>query len=100
MCKASSDNHPALLFLGDGLDHWLLYNVTNSVGPSMLLQMALFHSFLWLCGIPLCIYNIFFIGSSVCVHLYYLVSFKIHIIITIIVLLFEKSQLYNDLDHD
>ena len=32
ICKASSDNHFflfAFLFLGDGLDHRLLYNVTN-----------------------------------------------------------------------
>ena len=32
ICKASSDNHFAffaLLFLGDGLDHCLLYSVTN-----------------------------------------------------------------------
>ena len=29
ICKASSDNHFAFLFLGDGLDHCLLYNVTN-----------------------------------------------------------------------
>ena len=32
ICKASSDNHFAVFafpFLGDGLDHCLLYNVTN-----------------------------------------------------------------------
>ena len=39
------------------LSNWtelnLLYLVKYSLGPSMLLQMALFHSFLWLCNIPL-----------------------------------------------
>ena len=36
----------------------------------MLLQMALFYSFLWLSNIPLCIcYHIFFIHSSVSGHL-------------------------------
>ena len=35
----------------------------------MLLQMALFHSSLWLRSIPLCIYHIFFIHSSVSGHL-------------------------------
>ena len=29
VCKVSSDNHFAFLFLGDGLDHCLLYNVMN-----------------------------------------------------------------------
>ena len=29
ICKASPDNHFAFLFLGDALDHCLLYNVTN-----------------------------------------------------------------------
>ena len=29
ICKASSDNHFAFLFLGDGLDHCLLYSVMN-----------------------------------------------------------------------
>ena len=29
ICKASSDNHFAFLFLGDGLDHCSMYNVTN-----------------------------------------------------------------------
>ena len=29
ICEASSDNHFAFLFLGDGLDPWLLYNITN-----------------------------------------------------------------------
>ena len=38
--------------------------------PSMLLQMALFFSFLWLSSIPLCIlYHIFLIHSSVDGHL-------------------------------
>ena len=27
ICKASSDNQNAFLFLGDGFDHCLLYNV-------------------------------------------------------------------------
>ena len=35
----------------------------------MLQQMALFHSFLWLSNIPLYIYHIFFIQSSVDGHL-------------------------------
>ena len=35
----------------------------------MLLQMALFHSFLWLSNIPLYICTIFFIHSSVDEHL-------------------------------
>ena len=29
ICKASSDNHFAFLFLGDGFDYHLLYNVKN-----------------------------------------------------------------------
>ena len=29
ICKAFSDNHFAFLFLGEGFDHRLLYNVTN-----------------------------------------------------------------------
>ena len=33
----------------------LLHLVTVSLGPCMLLQMALFHSFLWLSSIPLCV---------------------------------------------
>ena len=36
ICKASSDNHFAFLFLGDGLDHFLLYNVMKP--PSIVLQ--------------------------------------------------------------
>ena len=49
----------------------LLHSVWQTLGPSMLLQMALFHSFLWLSNIPLCIYmyHIFFIHSSVDEHL-------------------------------
>ena len=48
----------------------LLYSVWRSLGPSMLLQMALFRSFLWLSNIPLFIrYHIFFIHSSVNGHL-------------------------------
>ena len=35
----------------------------------MLLQMALFHSFLWPSSIPLYIYHMFFIQSSVDGHL-------------------------------
>ena len=36
----------------------------------MFLHMALFHSFLWMSGIPLCnIYHIFFIHSCVNGHL-------------------------------
>ena len=47
----------------------LLHSVWQSLGPFMLLQMALFHSFLWL--IFHCIYvpHIFFIYSSVNGHL-------------------------------
>ena len=42
----------------------------ESLVPSMLLQMALFCSFLWLSSIPLCIYyHIFLIQSSVDGHL-------------------------------
>ena len=29
ICKAFSDNHFAFLFIGNGLNHWLLYNVMN-----------------------------------------------------------------------
>ena len=39
------------------------------LGLSMLLQMTIFHSFLWLTNIPLYIYHIFFIHSSVDGHL-------------------------------
>ena len=39
--------------------------VWSSLGPSMLLQMALFHSFLWLCNSPSCIYTI----SSLSIYL-------------------------------
>ena len=46
----------------------LLHLIWKSGGPSMLLQMALFHSFLCLSNIPLCMYryqyHIFFIHSS------------------------------------
>ena len=42
----------------------LLHSVWESLVPSMLLQMALFCSFLWLSSIPLCIYHIFLIQSS------------------------------------
>ena len=36
ICKASSHNHLpfAFLFLGDGVDHSILYNVTNLVRSS------------------------------------------------------------------
>ena len=34
ICKASSDNQNAFLFLGDGFDHCLLYNVTTSICSS------------------------------------------------------------------
>ena len=40
------------LFLSD-----LLHLVWQSLGPSMLLQMALFNSFLWLSSIPLYIFS-------------------------------------------
>ena len=36
----------------------LLHSVWQSLGPSMLLQMALFHSFLWLSNIPIYVFNI------------------------------------------
>ena len=35
------------------LSNWL-HSVWQCLGPSMLLQMALFHSFLWLSNIPVC----------------------------------------------
>ena len=53
----------------------MLYNVVlvsavqRSVVASMLLQMALFHCFVWLSNIPLYICTIFFIHSSVSGHL-------------------------------
>ena len=48
----------------------LLHSVWQSLGPSVLLQMALFHSFLWLSNISLC----------VCVsHLLYLVILDGHL---------------------
>ena len=43
----------------------LLHLAWWSLGPSMLLQMALFHSFLRLSNISLYMYHIFFIRSSV-----------------------------------
>ena len=51
-----------------GLSDW------TEVGSSMLLQMALFHSLLWLSHIPLCmcvcvLHHIFFMHSSVEVHI-------------------------------
>ena len=47
----------------------LLHSAWQSLGPSMLLQMALFHSLLWLSRIPLCICTTFFlIHSSVDGH--------------------------------
>ena len=43
----------------------------NLLDPSQLLQMALFHSFLWLSNIPLCVcvFHSFFIHFSVNEHL-------------------------------
>ena len=51
----------------------LLHSVWQSLDPSMCLQMAQFHSYLWLSDIPLyvCIYHIFFFHSSVDGHLGY-----------------------------
>ena len=54
----------------------LLHLVTVSLGPCMLLQMALFHSFLWLSSIPLCVcvyplhvlYLFMFNGNLGCFH--------------------------------
>ena len=48
----------------------LLNSIWQSLGPSMLLQMSLLRSFLWLSSIPLyiCI-HVFFIHSSVSGHL-------------------------------
>ena len=43
----------------------LLDSVWWSLGPSMLLQMALFHSFLWLTNIPSCIHT----ASSLFLHI-------------------------------
>ena len=59
----------------------LRHLVWSSLGPSMLLQMALFHSFLWLSNIPLDIYthHIFFIHSSVDGHLDWKYSFLMSI---------------------
>ena len=51
---------------------WLTSFSIINLGLSILLQMALFHSFLWLSNIPLFIlymYHIFFIHSSVDGHL-------------------------------
>ena len=61
-----SDTTERLSFLSD-----LLHLVWWSLGPSMLLQMTLFHSFLWPSNIPLYIfiYCILFIHSSVSGHL-------------------------------
>ena len=48
----------------------LLHSVGQSLGPSVLLQMALFHPFLWPSNIPLYnMHSIFFIHSSVDQHL-------------------------------
>ena len=47
----------------------LLHSVWESLDLCMLLQMALFHSFLWLSNIPLYMYHIFSIHSSVDGHL-------------------------------
>ena len=44
-------------WLSDWTELNLLYLVRYSPGPSMLLQMALFHSFLWPSNIPLCVYT-------------------------------------------
>ena len=44
----------------------LTYLVWQSVGPSMLLQMALFHSFLWLHNIP------FLWLSNIYVHIFHI----------------------------
>ena len=49
------------------LSDWL-HLVWSSLGPPMLLQMALFHSFLWLSNIPLCV------CVCVCVYIYIYVS--------------------------
>ena len=46
----------------------LIHLVMISLIASMLLQMALFYSFLWLSNSPLCLYCIFFIHSSVDGH--------------------------------
>ena len=49
-----------------------LWFVSLSIIPlrrSMLLQMAKFHSFLWMSGIPLCICHVFFIHPFVDGHL-------------------------------
>ena len=67
----------------------------------MLLQMALFHSFLWLSNIPLCIYNhIFFIHSPVdgrlaCFHVLAIVNSAamniwVHVSFLIRVFIFSK----------
>ena len=48
----------------------LLHSVGQSLGPSVLLQTALFHPFLWPSNIPLYnMHSIFFIHSSVDQHL-------------------------------
>ena len=47
----------------------LLHSVWQSLGPSMLLQMALFCSFLWLIYSIVCVCHILFIHSSVDGHL-------------------------------
>ena len=54
------------LSLSDLLNIWW-----ESLGPSMMLQMALFNYFLWLSNSPLHMYHIFFIHSSVDGHLCY-----------------------------
>ena len=52
-----------------------LSSLSITLGPSMLLQMALFHSSLWLSSIPLCIYITSFVSTHLSVEQGYFLNF-------------------------
>ena len=72
----------------------------------MLLQMTLFHSFLWLSNIPLWIYHIFFIhGHLSCFHILVIINnvamdIEVHVSFQIIVFIFFGIYLGAELQDD
>ena len=74
ICKASSDNHFAFLFLGDGFDYHLLYNVKNF--RPWFFRHSLLDLILWIYfSLP----SLLLFGICIQMGLSFLISFAFHV---------------------